>query len=405
MTFIRTTLLFASFAGLLLSGCGGTPPAAAAQKKGRPPAVVQVAPVQQGAFDVSARFVGRLNAQSSAELFARTDGPITAVHAGSGDRVRRGQLLAQIDPSDEQQAVEQARAALRMAEATLHQRTSAFSVARSQAQRSEKLFSENLLSESDLELARGERVSASSQVELARAQIEQARANLNAAQLKLEQTRVIAPFDGHIGTRHLDVGARAATNRPVFTIVDLSRIRTAIPVPASDAVHIRPGQTAILTVDVLPGRTFEGRVTRMSSVVDPQTNTVEAEIEVANPDGAIKPGMFASVAVAYRTEASALLVPQEAVQRNEQEQWLFVADPAADGEGHLARRVTVRAMESAERAQKAVAVEPLDGDLQPGMRVITLGQENLSDGARVMIGDPSRGAGGGKAGSKKGKGR
>lgn len=344
---------------------------------------MQVAPVEQGPFDVVGRFVGRLRAQSSAELYARTDGPLTAVYAGSGDRVQAGQVLATIDAADAEQRVAQARAALRMAEATREQRKATLEVARTQASRSRLLFGQNLLSRNDLDLAEAQLDTAKSQLQVAEAQIEQARAQLESARLDLAQTRIIAPFDGFIGTRHLDLGAHATTNRPVFSIVDLSTIRTTVAVPAQEAVHLRRGQPATLVVDVLPDQTFRGVVARVSSVFDPQTNTVEAEVEIPNPEHVLKPGMYANVSIAQRTNPNALLVPAAAVQRNESEQWVFVAEPAA--EGATARRVPVRALQSDKVGEGRVAVEPLDGTLSAGSNVIVLGQENLADGARVTI--------------------
>lgn len=379
---------------LLLAGCGEDS-AAAKARPGRPPAVVDLAPVQQGSFDAAVRFVGRLEAKSSAELTARTDGPITAVFAGSGDRVRRGQLLAQIDAAEAQQQVNQAAAALKMAEATVGQRRSSLELARSNASRSQKLFSENLLSQSDYDIVQGELSTSASQLELARAQVEQARASLNAARLKLEQTRVVAPFDGHVGTRHLDLGARATANTPIFTVVDLSTIRTKFSVPARDASHIRASQPATITVDALPGRDFTGAVSRVSSVFDPRTNTVEAEVEVNNADGALKPGMFGSVRISYRTNPTALLVPASAIQRSAEEQWVFVAEPSGADKALTARRVNLHVLESAGSTTSLVAVEPIEGALTPGASVIILGQEKLSDGASVVTAanvKPAKGA-------------
>jgi RND family efflux transporter MFP subunit len=386
---------------LAAAGCNRDGAAAAGPRDGKPPAPVQMATIEEGSFDVAARFVGRLRAQSAAEIYARTEGPVTAVHVGSGDRVRQGQLLALIDAADAQQRVEQARAALRMAEATWGQRQSSLELARSQAARITQLFGQKLVSQSDYDIAQGELANATAQLELARAQIEQARANLNAAQLDLAKTRIVAPFDGYIGTRHLDLGAQASTNRPIFSIVDLSVIRTTIAVPAQDAVHVRQGQRATVTADVLPGQSFAGTVARISSVYDPQTNTVEAEVEVPNPDGVLRPGMYGSVAIAYRNDPKALLVPLEAVRTNEMEQWIFVAEREGDT-GLLARRVGVRSLQSASREQSRVAIEPLDGELTPGMNVIVLGHELLSDGAKIAAVKPD-GAGGRKEGSGSGK--
>lgn len=385
---LRTVLLSITIpAALLAARCGEAPQAAGtARMGGRPPAVVQTAPVTRGSFEVAVRFVGRLRAESAAELYARVDGPITAVHAGTGDRVRRGQILATIDPLESRQRVDQSRAALRIAEATLQQRKAALQVAEANARRSESLFSQSLLSQSDYDTAKAELTTAQSQLELSRAQIEQARANLGSANLQLDQTRIVAPFDGFIGTRHLDLGAHATTSRPVFSIVDLSTIRTTINVPAQDAVRIQPGQPATVVADVLPGRSFPGRVSRLSSVFDPQTNTVEAEVEVVNPEGILKPGMYASVTIGYRTDATALLVPLAAVQRNEEEEWILLAVPARGGEGLEARRVPVRVLQSADANQKSAAVEPLDGAIAPGSQVIVLGQEQLADGDPIVAG-------------------
>lgn len=345
----------------------------------RPPAVVETVPISQGAFEAEMRFVGRLQALSAAELYARTEGPIVAISAGSGDRIRKGQLLARIDASEAQQRVEQARAALRMAEATLVQRRSDLNVARTTAERSTRLFEQRLVSQSDHDVARAELATAAAQVELASAQIAQAQANLNGALLALEQTKIIAPFDGFIGKRHLDLGAYATTNRPVFSVVDLSTIRTTIPVPADVAGQIQRGQNATVIADALSGEVFAGRVSRISSVFDPQTDTVEAEVEIANEQGLLKPGMFATVRVAYRTDPSAFLVPASAIVRNDRESWIFIADHDPSS-GLKARRVPVRASAADSRDDARVAVEALTGSLDEEMEVVILGQENLREG-------------------------
>ena len=353
----------------------------------RPPAVVEIAEVTTGSFDAEMRFVGRLQAESAAELYARTEGPIVAVNAGSGDAVSKGELLARVDASEAQQRVEQARASLRMAQATLDQRRADLEVARTNANRSRSLFEQQLLSASDYDIIQAESVTAASQVELAKAQISQAQANLNGALLQLEQTRIVAPFDGFIGKRYLDLGAYATTNRPVFSIVDLSTIRTSIAIPAVAATQIREGQSAMVTVDAIPGRVFHGEVSRISSVFDPQTNSVEAEVEIDNPDGILKPGMFSSVAIAYSSDSSATLVPASAVGRNDREEWIYLAEPAEGEQGLVARRVAISATQPGTAVDDRVAIAPLEGEVHPGDKVITLGHETLRDGAPIVSAD------------------
>src|SRR5690606_25056812 len=141
-------------------------------------------------------------------------------------------------------------------------------------------------------------LSAEAQLKLAQAQVEQAVANLSRAQLQLENTRVVAPYNGYIGKRFLDKGAFAATNRPVFSIVDVSTIKLSVSLVDRDAVHIAPGQEATITTNALPGRTFVGKVARISPVFDPASGMTEAEVEIQNHDGLLKPGMLVRVEIA-----------------------------------------------------------------------------------------------------------
>lgn len=395
-------------ATLLAAGCGDDEGAAMGPGgwggSGRPAAVVTTATVEQGAFTVDAHFVGSLEATSAADLYARTSGPIVEVRADTGEAVRAGQLLARIQPDEAEQQVEQARAALRIAEATLSQRQANLEVARATARRTEALYQQDLVSQQDYDAVQAELVGARAQLELAQAQIAQAEANLSAARLELEKTRLVAPFDGWVGKRFLDLGDFAATNRPVFSIVDLSVIETTISITEKDAARVHVGQPARVTTQGFPGRVFEGRIARMASVFDPQTNTTEAEIEIANEDGLLKPGMFGNVSVTYRTEPTALLVPASAVVEGETESHVFVAErvegdgaagprPArADGEAStpdgprwVARRVPVQVVGTGSGGRAAIEVEGDAGLLGSGTQVVVLGQQGLTDGAPLVL--------------------
>jgi RND family efflux transporter MFP subunit len=417
------TVLLTGLAGLLAAGCGdgdgasGPGGGPGGWSGGPPPAVVTTAPVEQGAFAVDARFVATLEAKSAADLYARISGPIVQVHADSGDRVRAGQLLARIQPDEAEKQVAQAQAALRIAEATLSQRQANLEVAGATARRTEKLFEQDLVSQQDYDMVQAELVGAQSQLELARAQIEQARTNLSIARLELEKTRLVAPFDGFVGQRYLDLGDFAATNRPVFSIVDLSTIVTTIPITEKDAARVHVGQDARVTTQTYPGRVFEGQVARMASVFDPQTNTTEAEIEIDNPDAALKPGMFGAVSVTYRTEPTALLVPASAVVEGETESHVFVAERAAPAAGAgtgagraegraegepggapeaprwVARRVAVQVVGTGSGGRSAIEPTAAGELLGSGTRVVVLGQQTLTDGASIVVDEPAAAAG------------
>jgi RND family efflux transporter MFP subunit len=385
--------------------------------------VVETAPLEQGAFQVRSEFVGTLEADTAADLYARSSGPVVRLAADAGDRVRQGQVLAALEADEARQQVEAARAALRIAEATLGQRQANLEVAEATSRRTENLYSQDLVSEQDRDTTQAELVGARSQLELARAQIEQARSSLSAAQLELQKTQVLAPFSGWIGERYLDLGDLASTNRPLFSLVDLSTIRTTVPLTERDAARIAIDQPAEVTVASYPSETFDGRVARIASVFDPETNTTEAQIEVANADARLKPGMFATVRIAYRTEPTALLVPGAALVETPRETYLFVAEevpaggdgppggapgggsPGGSGGGEgggppgpswVARKVPVRVVGTGGTTESRAAVEPLAdpdapggeggaGFLVPGARIIVLGQDSLSDGAPVTL--------------------
>jgi RND family efflux transporter MFP subunit len=406
-------LLATACVALLAAGCGDDDRAGAMGQWGgaRPPAVVTTAPVEQGAFTVDAHFVGNLEATTAADLYARTSGPIVEMRADSGDPVRAGQLLARIQPDEADKQVEQAQAALRIAEATLSQRQANLEVAQATARRTETLFDQDLVSQQDYDAVQAELVGARAQLELARAQIAQAQANLSGARLEVEKTRLVAPFDGWVGKRFLDLGDFAATNRPVFSIVDLSVIETTIPVTEADAARIEVGQPARVRTATFPGREFEGRIARMASVFDPQTNTTEAEIEIENEGALLKPGMLADVSVTYRTEPTALLVPASAVVEGETESHVFVAERVPEGAGGpgasparaeggreappgprwVARKVPVRVVGTGSGGRAAIEVELDTGLLDAGARVVVLGQQALTDGAPIVLGEPATG--------------
>lgn len=367
------------------------------------PTSVEVAAVSRGDFVASAEFVGTLQARATADLYAKLNGQILEMRADTGDRVRAGQVLARIDPGELNERVQQAQAAQRMAEATMGERRATLSIARSTAERTRTLFEQQLVSQQQHDQAQAELQAAEAQVEVARAAVAQASANVGAARAELEKTLIIAPFSGVIGKRYLDRGAFAATNRPVFSMVDLSTIKTTVPLTEKDAARVRVGQAATVTLEADPAARFQGVVARIASIFDPNTNTTEAEVEIANADGRLKPGMFANVAIAFAVEPGALLVPRSAVVEDERDTFLFLAEePDAPPGGEqpagppswTARRVAVKRIGTGTDPQRdEVAIE---GPVRPGQSVITLGQQELRDGAPVLISGAGRQAGNGR---------
>jgi RND family efflux transporter MFP subunit len=384
------------------------------------PAVVETAPVGRGPFEIWGEWVGTLEARSQADLYAKTAGQIVQVLADTGDRVGQGQVLARIDAAEQREQIDQLAAAVEMARATLAQRRAALEIARGNATRTQSLYEQQLVALQQQEAAQAELKGAEAQVEVARAAVEQAQANLSAGRVELEQTLIRAPFSGSVGKRHLDLGAFAAGNQPVFTLIDVSTIETTLPLSEKDAARVRVGQPAVVSVEALRGAEFHGRVARIASLFDPRTNTAEAEVEIANPDGRLKPGMFASVAVALSTAPDALLVPRAALVEEEHATYVFTVEraaprpagagggagwegrrggrnggddrnggdraagaPGAGGPSWTAKRVQVEVLGTGGGGGRPLAA--VEGTLRKGQPVITLGQQELRDGSPVVL--------------------
>jgi RND family efflux transporter MFP subunit len=272
------------------------------------PTVVTVENVTRGAFTPETVYVGTLEAETAADVATRSAGQVVEVRADVGDRVRRGEVLARIDAADERESIDQAQANLEMAQATVAQRRAALGIAETTAARTTALFAENLVPRQQLDAIEAEVAGARAQVAVADAQVAQARAALSAARVALEQTLVVAPFDGVIGRRYVELGAFASQNDPVFQVADLSTIRVTVSLPERQAALVERGQPAVLELRSLPGETFRGRVARVSDVLDPRSNTAEAQVELDNPGARLKPGMFAQVTIAQPGEAEALAI-------------------------------------------------------------------------------------------------
>jgi RND family efflux transporter MFP subunit len=331
------------------------------------------------------------------------------ISADLGDRVREGHVLARIEPAEEEERLEQARANLRIAEAALTQRRASLRIAETTASRTAALFEQNLVSRQQNDAVEADLEGARAQVQLAEAQVAQVRSALSSAEVELAATRVVAPFDGVVGRRYLDRGAFAAANAPVMSVVDLSTIKTTIALPERDAPFVAVGQPATVRVGSLPGVDFAGRVARVGAIFDPDSATTRAEVEVENAEGRLKPGMFATVTIALDDESEALLVPQAAVLEEEGRSWVFVVNEkhgdeaavAADeptSPGLVAQRTEVHTLGTAldpdVPEENGGSGDParagwvaVDGSLEAGERVITLGHESLADGAAVRIAD------------------
>jgi membrane fusion protein (multidrug efflux system) len=237
----------------------------------------------------------RILALQEATLYAKVSGYLKTLAVDKGDAVTQGQLLAEIEIPE-----------LLADEAQYRSETE---VARTNYQR----MTEARQRAPDLVVPQT--------VDDLRGQWEVAQAKLQRTKTLLEYSRIIAPFSGTITARFVDPGAfiPAATagstpqNAALVTLMDYSRVRVQVFIPEVEVPFIKNGVPAKVMVEELPGRTFAGSVTRFAHALDPATKTMLAEIELANPNGHLRPGAYATVTLEVERKQDALLVPVAAV--------------------------------------------------------------------------------------------
>ena len=241
---------------------------------------------------------GTLKAENEAQVRAQAAGAVTAVYAEEGQAVKSGQILARIEANTAEQALLSAQQAVRSAE-------QAYEVARRQAERTSTLVEAGALATSNLETAR-------SAASAAQAQVANARAQLTAAQKQVANTEVRSPISGVVSARPVNAGDVVQLGAALFTVVDPSGMKLEVSVPSEQLGQVHVGAPVEFTVSGYPGRTFTGRVERISPAADPTTRQVPIYVKIPNGGGTLVSGLFAQGKVATQSQR-AVVVPQAAV--------------------------------------------------------------------------------------------
>ena len=233
-------------------------------------------------------------------------GRVARMMVAEGDRVRAGQILAKIDDRPLQDQAQQAQAAVEQARASLEN-------ARLNRDRNESLFQRGIAARKDLEDAR----TLSSVNEAASRQVEAA---LSLARLQLARTEVSSPLDGVVVKRLVSVGEQVdgTAAQPLFEVASVNEVELFGNVPAIYLQKIRVGQTLHIATDAFPGNELAARVAAISPVVDPSTNVGLVRIRIANRSGLLRLGMYLAAQLPLETHPQALVVPPQAVYRNQE---------------------------------------------------------------------------------------
>jgi RND family efflux transporter MFP subunit len=294
--------------------------------------VVNVAQVHQAAPRSEVELPADLQALIESPVFARADGFLSKRLADIGDRVRTGQVLAEIETPELDQQLSQARANLAQSQATLRQFEAALVQANANLKLAEvtlarwkRLTDRGVFSkqegdakQADFDVRQAEVASAQANINAAQKAVEASEANLRRLQELKSFAKVTAPFDGVITARNMDVGTlvnagNGGPNREIFRIAQIDRMRIFVNVPQTYASLVRAGQYAELRVQELPGQMFAATVTRSTNSVDENSRTMLAILETRNARGVLLPGMYTQVKFSFPGNQSALLLPGDSL--------------------------------------------------------------------------------------------
>ena len=309
-------------------------------------------------------YTGTLEALNKINITPETGGKIARIYVEAGDRVAKGQLLAELETESIRLQLKQAEAGVSVAEAS-------YADALRNKERMDRLIKESAVSEQQrekIQLA----------FDAAAAQLEQARAALNLARHALDVSLMKAPFAGVVASKNAEVGdvinpmmgGFGGGAGGVLTLMDYATIKLAVAISGEDIGRIRKGQEAVLRIGSLPGREFRGTVRVVNLTADPLNKKFGVEVYVANPDAVLRPGTFGDLVFEVESHENALVVPQSAILENA---YVFVA------EGGKAVRKDVKL-----GIQNTTMIEVLAG-LKDGESVVVVGNYGLEDGAAVQV--------------------
>jgi len=353
---------------------------------------VEAVKAQYGSLPLSERLSGTVIAKNQVELFPEISGRIAEVLVQNGEKVEKGEPLVRIENSQYREQVQQAQSALKVNQAQLKQAQANLKEIEAQYNRTKTLAEKGLTSKQELETLESQLESARADVDLAEAQVEQARSTLQEQQDMLGRTVVRSPIDGTVGQRSAETGMQVNTSTKLFTVGDLSNLRIEVVLTENMLQNIETGQTVRIYVPAGDSmETLTAELDRISPFLNTVTRSTEAEIDVANQDNLLRPGMFVAVDVLHGESEQATLIPTSALYTdpNTGNEGVFVAtslgseveaieDTSSDGPASLTQPIDVQFKPINVLAEGRMEMGV--SGIEPGSWVVTVGQDLLSEG-------------------------
>jgi len=313
--------------------------------------------------------VGSLRSRQGVMVRPEVSGRITQLNFRDGDRVRKGQLLVQLDDTLQLAQIKQAEAEL--------------SIARANHKRNQELVAQGFISQRS--------------VDESGANLEVAQAKLSLAQANAARLRILAPFDGLTGIRSANLGDYLKDGADIVNLEDIDAVFVDFRLPERFQTKVRRGQAAAVEIDALPGRKFNALVQAIDPLIDANGRSIAVRGCIDNRQLQLRPGMFARVNAVFGERAQAMVIPEEAIVPFGGRQFVIKVVDGPEPDSKVSQRVEVKL-----GIRRPGQVEIVEG-LRPGDTVVVAGQQRLQrDGSPLRVVDvprpPSDGAGGGRPG-------
>ncbi len=263
---------------------------------------------------------GTVRALEQTKIYPRVTGYVRKWLVDLGDKVKAGQLLVEIDTPELEAQLAQARAQLAQAQAAVNQVVAQRNYSKSNTERYASLADQQLVSKSQVEQTQAQATTDEASVASAQSNVAAQQANVRRLLETQAFARVVAPFAGTITTRNIERGDLVTESRgaELYTLAAIDPVRVFVDVPQSAAASVQIGGEATLAVREFPGRKFVGKVTRAAGALDPDLRTMTTEVQVANPDGALMPGMYVQAALTFAVPRRVLEIPSTALYSDAQ---------------------------------------------------------------------------------------
>ncbi len=322
-----------------------------------PPEAVETATVTSAAWHDTIEAVGTVRAVAGIDVSNEVAGVVKAIAFESGAVVEQGTLLVQLDD-----AVDRAELAGFMAEHKLAQLS---------LRRDEAVAEKKLVSVSDLDTTR--------------TRLEETRALVDRQRELVAKKAIRAPFAGRLGIRRVDPGQYLAAGTALVSLTQLDPVYVEFSVPEQELGRVREGLPVAIAVGTWPDRRFEGTVTAVETRVNAETRNVRVQATLANPDGELRPGMFANVTVLLPEQPEYPTVPRTALTYSLYGDFIYVVEENGSDDGEPQFKALQRFVKPGPIRDGKVAI--IEG-VELGEQVITAGQFKLHDGAAVAINNP-----------------